>query len=147
MPRNINQPRGVAVLILLISLGIVAVLLSLLLRQAALARRAYQQDRQTLQAEWLAEAGVERAAARLAADAKYTGETWQVPARDLKGNDGGEVRIKIDAAASGRSTLHVEADYPAATETRSRCTKRIDVDKKLLAARQAQGQPPAKGTK
>ena len=47
-----------------------------LLRLVGSQRVLIRSEERTLQAEWLAESGVERAVARLAGDTSYRGETW-----------------------------------------------------------------------
>lgn len=88
------------------------------------------QAEQRLQADWLAESGLERAAARLAADAGYSGEVWNVAAADLGGRDAARVEIHVaavaDRAAARRIT--VVADYPADPHRRSRVNREIDLE-------------------
>ena len=86
----------------------------LVVRQALAERRAIEMSRSGLQALWLAEAGLERAAARLAADPKYAGETWTISAAELAAGDGAVVRIEVKAIADRpeRRSVRVEADYP-----------------------------------
>jgi hypothetical protein len=75
-----------------------------------------------IQAGWLAESGIQRAAARLAADANYRGETWNVSAEDLGGRDAGAVAIRVEQPPGkpDRRTVHVEADYPSDPQQRAR---------------------------
>ncbi len=83
-----------------------------------------------MQTRWLAEAGVERAVARLAADAGYTGETWNIPADEIAGGKGGVVRIRTETIAGspeGR-TIRVEADYPDDPQHHCRQVKQIVAD-------------------
>jgi hypothetical protein len=67
-----------------------------------------------VQSQWLAESGVERAAAKLAADAAYSGETWTIPATDLGGQEAGVVRIEVKPVAEQekRRTIKIEANFP-----------------------------------
>ena len=62
----------------LVCLAVAAAISVVVVRQIATERQAVQMNHRSLQALWLAEAGVERAAARLAADPKYAGETWTI---------------------------------------------------------------------
>lgn len=84
-------------------------------------------DAQTMQARWLAESGLERGAAKLAADRNYKGETWQIDAKQLPG--GAEVRIEVlpVEGQAGRRRLQVEAAYPA-QEPVARRTRGIVVE-------------------
>jgi len=91
--------------------------------------RARTEERR-LQAEWLAESGLERAAAKLAAAPDYPGETWEPPAADLGGRDGGLVRIEVAPVAGQprRRRARVVADYPRAADRRARQTRQAMID-------------------
>jgi hypothetical protein len=126
--------RGGAVLVVaLVCLGVAAVVFVLMVKQAGEERRAIQTGQQRIQALWLAEAGVERAAARLAADSTYAGETWTIPAEQLAG-EGGAVRIHVEAMADQpeRRAVRVEADYPDFPAERCRQVKQVIVDREVL---------------
>jgi len=94
-------------------------------------RRDFRNRENRLQADWLAEAAVERAAARLAADAGYHGETWSLPASAIGGSADGQVVIQIDELkeSPGRFAANVQADYPAEGEYRARTSKRIVIER------------------
>ncbi len=92
-------------------------------RHAALQRQALRSQWQQAQAAWLAESAIERAAARLAAQPDYRGETWNVSADELGGPDAGVAVIRVESTAErpGRRTISVEADYPDHPHLRARC--------------------------
>jgi hypothetical protein len=96
------------------------------------ARNAQQTQHWGVQAQWLAEAGLERAAARLAGQPGYSGETWTIPAGQLGGNVGAVVRIRVESVARppARRRVAVEADYPDDPLHRSRCTKEIVLEER-----------------
>jgi Tfp pilus assembly protein PilX len=137
--RTSRGRRGAVLVVVAVCLALAGVLLLAVTRQAALTRRSTQSSQRRLQAQWLAEAGVERAVARLAADRAYTGETWSIATHALDGQHDAEVRIKTQPVAgrAGRSAVHVEADYPRIAELRCRWTKQIEVDREPIAS------PPA----
>jgi hypothetical protein len=92
-----------------------------------------RQTRQTaieVQAQWLADAAVERAAARLAANSNYEGESWQV---DLPGPSAaailrGNVKIKIERDDSDMSTrVVIETNYPADSRRRVRAERTVSI--------------------
>jgi Tfp pilus assembly protein PilX len=65
-----------------------------------------------LQAQWLAEAGLARAAVQVAANSDYAGETWQAPVGSAE-SDTGQVTIRIEPAAEAQPRrIVVEAIYP-----------------------------------
>lgn len=113
---NINR-RGMA-LIVVISVFAVAMALGAAWTKSALLRlRRQQLAEQRAQAVWLAEAGVRRGAAQLAADPNFAGEAWLVAAAELSRPADASVEIEIeierieDAPESARITAI--AAYPA----------------------------------
>ncbi len=82
-----------------------------------------------LQAEWLAESALDRAAACLAVEPGYRGETWIIPAEHFNGRDAAEVRIEIRPAPddAARRVVHARADYPAAGTRRARQSREITI--------------------
>ena len=78
-----SSRRGVVVLFALIALLLTSVIGGSLLKTALAQRRFALREQTRLQSIWLAESGIERAAARLSRDPNYTGETWSVSASDI----------------------------------------------------------------
>jgi len=122
--------RGIVLLVILVCLAVASAIFVVLAKQAAAERRALQTHHWGVQAQWLAEAGVERAVARLAANAGYVGETWNVPAEELAGRHGAVVRIRAETPADqpDRRVIRVEADYPDDPQHRCRQVKQITAD-------------------
>jgi type II secretory pathway component PulK len=130
--RTKRRRRGAVLVVVAVCLALAGVMLLSVTRQAAITHRGLQSVERRLQAEWLAEAGLERAVVRLAAEAKYRGETWLVPASTLDGQHDAEVRIQVlpVAGRADRSAIRLEADYPRDAELRCRCGKQVEVDRK-----------------
>ena len=124
--------------VVLVCLAMAAAMSVVVVRQMAAERHAVQMNHRSLQALWLAEAGVERAAARLAADPKYAGETWIIPAKELAADDAAVVRIQVETIAGRpeRRSVRVEADYADAADFRCRQAKQIIVDRDAILSRQ-----------
>lgn len=83
-----------------------------------------------MQSETLADAGLDRAFARLAADPSYAGERWEVSAASLglpAGDAGGPAAVVTIAVASeGEARMvRVQADYPVEPERRVRSSRRV----------------------
>ncbi|MCC6125244.1 MAG: hypothetical protein IT426_09800 [Pirellulales bacterium] len=112
--QSARRPRGFVLIVFLVCLAVAAALIVGTARIALTSHKAAQTAAWSVQARWLAESGVERAAAKLAADAAYAGETWTVSAAELGGQEGGAVRIevKLVAGEEKRRTIRVEADFP-----------------------------------
>jgi hypothetical protein len=104
------------------------VLLSAGLVTSALRRhRQLERQVQDVQAVWLAESGMRRAAAQLANNPDYKGETWIVPAEELGRTFAGRVVIGVSTAEDNPSRhVTVEAFYPDDPVNRTRVAKVIE---------------------
>jgi hypothetical protein len=107
------------VLIMLVS----AALLQLTFAERGLAR----QEERRLQSEWLAEAGLARAAAKLARDRGYAGEAWELSPKDLDAREPGRVTITVETpdGKPGERRVSAQADYPLRPELRARTTRSL----------------------
>jgi Tfp pilus assembly protein PilX len=142
--RNIQRRRlGAVLFVVLVCLAVATVISVVVVKQAATERRAAQLNHRDLQAIWLAEAGVERAAARLAANANYAGETWIIPATELAAGDSAAVKIQVETIASQpeRRSVRVEADYADAPDFHSRHVKQITIDREAILSHQPSKRP------
>jgi Tfp pilus assembly protein PilX len=142
--RNSQRRRGGAVLVVvLVCLAVATAISVVVVRQIAAERRAVLTYERGLQALWLAEGGIERAVARLAADPKYAGETWAVPANELAADDRAVVKIQVETIAGRpeRRSVRSEADYGGAGEFHCRKVKQILVDRDAILSHQTKGQP------
>lgn len=126
-----RRNRGAVLIVVLVCFVVAASLFVLVARHAGVERRASETRLWTLQAQWVAEAAVERAVARLAADANYQGETWTLSPADLAGGAGARAVIHVERAADrpdGRR-IRVEAEYPNDPVHRARWDKEIVADR------------------
>jgi hypothetical protein len=146
--RRPNRRRGAVLVVVLACLTVAAIMLVVVARQAGMSRRAAERIQASVQAQWLAEAGACRAAARLAADPAYAGETWRISAKELGGRNDAEVRITTKGVAGrpGRVAVGVEADYPHDALARCRRVKQIEVDREQIAPPQAASPPDEPST-
>jgi Tfp pilus assembly protein PilX len=126
-----DRHRGAVLIVVLVCFAVAAVLFVVLARQALAARRMVEKQLWGVQAQWVAEAAVERAAARLSADAKYSGETWTIPAAEFSGDSGAAASIRVEGVAGrpDRRLVRVEADYPDDPVHRVRWTTQAVVDR------------------
>ncbi len=127
--RRPRQARGFILFGVLICLVIAGAMVLGWFRDLASQRRQQRLVEQKAQTKWLAEAGIERAAAKLRSDRRYTGETWHVPAADLNGHDDAQITLHVGAAVGqpNRRTLEATADFPSDELRRTRITKKIDL--------------------
>jgi hypothetical protein len=131
----LKHRRGAILIVILVCFFVAASMFALLARHSVAEHRAAETQLWTAQAQWIAEAAIDRAAARLAVDANYTGDTWTISAAELGGDDGAKARIhieKIDGSPNLR-TVRVEADYPDDPVHRARWTKQIAINVKTPA--------------
>jgi len=126
------RPRrpGVILVVAIVSIAVASVIFLAVLRTAVAERNALRTEAWRQQALWLAESGLERAAARLAADSAYQGETWNVPADQFASEAGGVVEIEIQSTAGrpNRRLVRVRADFPDDPQHRVRRSKQIVIE-------------------
>ena len=119
--------RGGAILIVaLVCLVVVMALIGALLQGTLRARRQLHVERDRRQAELLLQAGLDRAALRLASETNYRGESWELPPESITG--GGPGRVTMEAARESEDKpwqLHVVAEYPAGSEHSIRRSRTI----------------------
>ncbi len=114
--RRSRRPRGAVLPVALVCLLIVMSLVGSMLQGAVRARRQLHAQRDLRQTQLLLQAGVDRAAARLRRDAQYTGETWDIPAKEILHHGDGQVVIGIESANGVRKQIRVAAEYPRGSE-------------------------------
>jgi hypothetical protein len=123
------RSRGTALILVLVALAVTTLLFMAAMKMIVVQRKTIEVNARQIQAGWLADSGIRRAAARLAAEADYRGETWNISAEDLGGRDGGIVTIKVEQVPgkADRRAVHVEADYPPELEQRARETRDVTI--------------------
>lgn len=104
--------RGILLIAVMICLLVVMGVSAGTVRMMMLQHRQSRVLQRQFQAEWLASAGVDRAAARLGADSAYPGEVWRVAETQLGGDTGA---VTIEVAPNAKDQQHqiiVRAAYP-----------------------------------
>ena len=129
-PTPIRGRRGAVLMAALVYLVLALMVLGSLMGLASARRARARMEERRLQAEWLAESGLERAAAKLAAAPDYRGETWEPAAADLGGRDGGLVRIEVGPVENRPRRRHARAvaEYPRDSDRRARHTEHATID-------------------
>ena len=115
--RTSNQRKGVVLVTALVCLLIVMTMVAAMLKGALGAQRQLHVQRDARQAELLLQAGIDRAALRLAKETDYRGESWEVPAQTFDGR--GKALIAIEATRESEQSswqVRVVAEYPAGSE-------------------------------
>lgn len=119
---NRHQRAGAALVLALAVFTAVALLVGSSLGLFAAQHRALRQAQFEQQAWWLADAGLERAAAQLEENADYTGEVWQLAAEELTGVHPATVTIRVESTEVDAPLRRItaEAVYPADAPVTSR---------------------------
>jgi type II secretory pathway component PulK len=113
----------------MVALLVVSLVAAALVQSLLAAHRQSHRYADQLQAQWLAEAGLARAVAKLNADAAYQGEVWQAPLTSGESGETsmGQVTITVDPTTK---EITVEAVYPT------------DEHRRVLARRELPGGQP-----
>lgn len=132
-----RRRRGSIFPIFLVSLILVAATSAILVRTTLTQRALVRSEERRLQADWLVQSASARAAAKLATDAAYSGETWQVSADEIQQTNGASIEIsvsKLDDSATRpgiSSTSHRQVDitvnYPPDGKQRVRLSRQLFV--------------------
>ena len=105
--------RGAVLVVTLVAMLVVMALVGGMLKSTLRARRQLLVERDLRQTELLLQAGIDRAAYRLARATDYRGETWDLPADEIVGRGDGRVTISASRSAGGEPwDVHVVAEYP-----------------------------------
>ena len=114
--------RGAALVMAMVARLVVTLVAGALVQTLIAAHRQSRRYADELQAQWLADAGMARARAKLKSDANYQGEVWtaplgaNVPATSVEAGadepaaDVGQVTITVDSASK---QITVVAVYPS----------------------------------
>jgi Tfp pilus assembly protein PilX len=126
-----KPPRGMISVAALVCLLVMTLICGSLLRTIQTQRALVRSEERRLQADWLAESGLERAYARLANDPAYRGETWTLSPDQMGGTDAGSVAISVAArseeAGVSQRLVNVQADYPGDPPRRVRARRQATV--------------------
>jgi type II secretory pathway component PulK len=123
--------RGGGLIVALVTLLVVTSLMGSLIRSLLLEMRQSRHEAADLQAQWMAEAALDRAAAKLRSNADYAGETWNVEFSPTTANSGGSsgvVEIKVERGAEDQPTrVSVEARYPDDPQRRAKVERVLQI--------------------
>jgi len=110
-------------------LTLLMMLLGVWLKNLAMGRQEIRQQQHQVQADYLVQSAVNRATARLHADAAYAGETWQIEPQALSGNDPVSVIIKVESVADRPQERLVQArvQLPSQGPARTQRTQKTKI--------------------
>jgi hypothetical protein len=126
--RTERSRRGAILIVALVCLLVVTGLLGTMLQGTLRAHRQLHTERDRRQTDLLLQAGMDRAAFRLANEPDYRGETWDLPAAAILGTREGRVTI----AASHDSEqapwqVYVLAEYPFGNDLSIRRSRTFEI--------------------
>ncbi|MFO0958643.1 MAG: hypothetical protein U0800_14635 [Isosphaeraceae bacterium] len=131
---NARGPRrarkGTMLILSLVALMLIAALAAAMAATIARARKEALIARQDAQAACLADAAVARAAARLAGDPAYAGETWEIAAEALEGAGPARVTIavaRLEGEGDDRRTVRARAEFFGRTNLPARSSREVNV--------------------
>lgn len=156
MHPNNRKRRGAILILAIVCVAVTMSIMALLVRFALMHHVVQKNQHRAAQANLLVRSALGRAAARLAIDPSYTGETWKIPAEDFLASEqvsetsppgkAALVRITVEPVANrrpadspDRRVIHVVADYPDDPKHRVRRSKQITVA--LLAPKPDEPEP------
>src|SRR5262249_50412500 len=108
-----RQSRGLTAVAVLVCLVIITMISGAILKVGLAQRDQVRSQERRLQAEWLAESGIQRALARLALEPDYRGESWEISAQELGSSEPALVTISVDRLVNhpARRRVRARADY------------------------------------
>lgn len=121
--------HGYALMVVLVLLAVVFAGLGLLLERLIIQQRTSQNFARKLQAQSLAEAGLDRAVAQLSADRQFAGETWQaaVVGHALDATPARVVIAVQPAERAGNVEVTVTATFPDHPTRRAQVVRRTQI--------------------
>jgi hypothetical protein len=94
-----TQRRGAVTIIVIVLFAVTFALAAVWAKRLLAERRSQVRAEERIQTEWLAEAGVRRAAARLSANAEYDGEQWKIEPAEISRPKPASVLITVEPGA------------------------------------------------
>ena len=127
--RGRRRRSGLTAIAVMVCLIVITLIAGAALKVGVARRAELRAQEHRLQAEWLAEAGIQRALARIAADPAYNGETWEIPARDLDSPDAALVTITVGREPGDDKLRKIlaQAEHPRDPTRRTRHSKQMAV--------------------
>ena len=129
-PRSVAR-RGAVLVAAMVCVLILALMSAALLRTVSLAREQSRAEARRIQAECLADAGVERTVARLRSEPKFEGETWDIQADELQATASATVAIHVESTDDVWK-VRIQADFPGDATVRARALREFELPKSAL---------------
>lgn len=128
--RSGRERRGLIAVIFLVVLLLVSLTMASLVRAMLTQRELVRSGSIRVQADWLAQSALNRAAARLKAEPAWSGETWNLTAEELRQTNAAAITIEVrkDESRSTRRQVRVTVVSPPEGPPRVRLQRTYAVD-------------------
>ncbi|QDT40057.1 hypothetical protein Pan241w_01100 [Gimesia alba] len=112
--RQTAARRGAVLVIVMVCLLLISLLMASLLKSALLQRRQMIKEQFRVQAEWILESALERAAQQRLDDPDYQGEVWQISPVDLgtRYAASAEITLKPEVKDDRLISIQARVHYP-----------------------------------
>lgn len=119
--------RGAVLVIVMVCLMLISLLMASLLKSALLQRRQIVKEQNRVQAEWILESALERAALQRLQDPKYQGEIWKINPDELGTRYAGSAEIILNREGKDKNRISIQArvTYPEQTPFSVTRTKKV----------------------
>ena len=109
IPNGLAKRNGTILGMVLVALLVVSLITGALIQAIVNHHRQSKRAEQRQQAEWLAEAAIQRTIRNLAITRDYSGDTWQIPADVFAGGQHQVATIRVESAPDvpNRRVIHV----------------------------------------
>lgn len=129
--KQINRPvaathsrQGSILVAALVCLALVTLIMLSVFKTSLSQRHQIRLEQQHVQAELLAESGLEKAVARLTTNPKYTGEQWTIEPSQLDSHNSALVKITVEKTEKQQS-IGIHVTYPKDSLKSSRATRQL----------------------
>jgi type II secretory pathway component PulK len=128
--RQSRARRGVALILVLVFLGLAALFATVWLVAANSVTHNLRLWEDRSQARWLAESGLDRAAAALAKDQNHAGNQWTIPANEFDGRYSATIKTAVHKSEddSQKRAINAVVELQFGNETIVRTSKKITID-------------------
>ncbi len=119
---------GAVLVAALVCLLVIMAMIGMMLRRTLREQQQLHAERDLRQTKLLLQAGIARAAVRLAADPNYRHETWNLPPDAVMNSGEGRVTISLSPLSEPHFlTATVIAEYPVGRETSIRRSRTVQL--------------------
>ena len=122
-----SSRRGSILVAALVCLAIVTLIMLSVFKTSLSQRHQIRLEEQQVQAELIAESGLERAVARLQKDDGYTGEDWTIDAEQLDARNAALAKIKV-TNSNNQVSIAVTVKFPQGSMKPSQAARELTLE-------------------